>query len=263
MVCGGKCDWYGVRVNVGCESSIIVAAGRASLSVAFGAALACAAGCAEMRPVGTLEVKGHVNSLATSGSALIGDFLGNKTYIWDWGNLLAAIPGLRPRAGFDGRVAGAAIRVRRGAGGGRRPQPRVISQDRRTHRTVRQWTFDANWYCSRFVSNFSGRYMGVLLEENSPTGGDTCIGLVTPSATTIAWVPVKGRTVNLAEDPMAVSSDGRYVAILGLGDMQAVVVADPPGRSIAWRRAVRAAGPWRSVRTARCCTWLVTTAFLR
>ena len=45
------------------------------------------AGCGVRTPVRVLEVQGHVQSLSTSGSVLVGEFLGSRTYIWDWADL--------------------------------------------------------------------------------------------------------------------------------------------------------------------------------
>lgn len=195
-------------------------------------------GCAGQVTVCTLEVQGHVQSLATSGSALIGDFLGNKTYIWDWRDLnkqsevfdrgqALSVGLLGPRYVFAELPAAP-----------RRWQPNVIVQDRVNRQTLRQWPFHANWYCSAFVGSPNGRFMGVLLEENNPTGGDTSLGLAGPTWNEVIWVPTKGRMVKLAEDAMAVSNDGRHIAVLGLGDMRALVVADMASRRIIYQRAV-------------------------
>lgn len=206
--------------------------------VAGGIWIANLAGCAEMQPSYALEVQGHVQSLATSGSVLIGDFLGNKTYLWDWGNLR------RPSQVFDRGQAltvglmGPKYVFAESPAGQSHVQPAVIVQERYSRRVVRQWPFSANWYCSEFISSPNGRYMGVLLEENNPTGGDTCLGLAGLGSGGLSLVPAKGRTVKFAEDPLAVANDGRHMAVLGLGDMRAVVVADLAARRIIWRRAM-------------------------
>lgn len=216
------------RIGVRCGGKLLAAV----------LSLASLAGCVERGPVRTLEVQGHVQSLSTSGSVLIGDFLGNKTYLWDWGDLR------KPSQVFDRGQAltvgllGTQYVFAEAPAGPNHPQPSVVAQQRQTRRTLRQWPFSANWYCSEFVSSFNGRHMGALLEENNPTGGDTCLGLMGPAASEIVWVPSKGRMVKLAEDAMAVSNDGRYIAVLGLGDIRALVVADMTARRITWRRAM-------------------------
>jgi len=195
------------------------------------------AGCAAKRPAGELGVRGHVRSLTTSGTALAAEFVDNKTYVWNWGDLT------KPPETYVCKAISAALLGPRHViteipADPLRLQPAVVAREISSGRVVRQWPLSADWYCSEFCNSFNGRYVGILLEEGKPTGGNTCLGVIGPGTQEIPWVTARGRVVKLSEDGMAVSNDGRYLALVGLGSLQTLTVADLSGRKLSWQRAM-------------------------
>jgi len=202
-----------------------------------GLAAALLAGCAARQPVCELSVRGQVQSLVTSGAALAGEFVGDKTCVWDWGDLKKA-PRAHARKTISAALLGPRYVVTDVPADSQHPQPVVVAREQPADRVVRTWPLSADWYCSEFCNSQNGRYVGILLEEGKPTGGDTCIGVIGPGTREISWVPARGRVVKLAEDGMAIADTGRYVALLGLGDLRTLTVADVPARKMLWRRSV-------------------------
>jgi hypothetical protein len=200
-----------------------------------GLAVALLAGCASRQPVHELGVRGQVQSLATSGAVLAGEFVGDKTYVWDWGDLKRA-PRAHARQAISAAVLGPRYVITEGPADPQHPQPVVAAREQPGDRVVRTWPFSAGWYCSEFCSSPNGRFVGILLEESKPIGGNTCIGVIGPGTAEIPWVPARGRVVKLAEDGMAIANTGRHVALLGLGDIRMLTVADLPARKVLWRR---------------------------
>ncbi len=194
------------------------------------------AGCAAKRPVYELSVRGQVQSLTSSGSALVGDFIGDKTYVWDWANL-GRPPHAFEKAG-SAALLGPRYVITEMPADPQHPQPVVVAREQPAGRVVRQWPLSAEWYCSDFCSSVNGRYVGILLEEGKPTGGDTCLGLIGPGVREIPWVAAKGRVVKLAEDGMAISNTGQYLALLGLGDLRMLTMVDLQRKRLLWRRSV-------------------------
>jgi WD40 repeat protein len=205
--------------------------------IALAAAVAGLAGCAAKRPAGELGVRGHVRSLTTSGAALAAEFVDNNTYIWDWGDLTKA-PQVCARKGHCLALLGPRHVITEAPSDPLRLQPMVVALELPSGRVVRRWFLGADWYCSDFCNSFNGRYVGVLLEEGRPTGGDTCLGIIGPGTQEIPWVPARGRVVKLTEDGIAISNDGRCLALLGLGDLQMLTAADLSRKKLSWRRSV-------------------------
>lgn len=210
--------------------------GRALIGLA---ALEAAAltGCATRGPVHELDVHGRVQSLTTSGTALASEFVGDKTCIWDWGDL-ARPPQVYGRKSISAALLGPRYVVTEMAADREHPQPVVVAREQPGDRVVRQWSLSADWYCSDFCNSPNGRFIGILLEEGKPSGGDTCLGLIGPGTQEIPWVAARGRVVKLAEDGMAISNTGRHLALLGLGDIRMVTVADLTHKKLLWQRSI-------------------------
>ncbi len=201
------------------------------------AVAATLAGCVAKQPVCELSVQGQVQSLSSSGSALVGEYVGDKTYVWDWGNL-AKSPQAVARKTTGVALLGPRYVISEMPADAQHPQPVVVAREQPGDRVARQWPLSADWYCSDFCNSPNGRYVGVLLEESKPTGGDTCLGLIGPGVHEIPWVTAKGRVVRLAEDGLAISNTGQYLALLGLGDLRMLTVADLQHKKLLWQRSV-------------------------
>lgn len=201
------------------------------------AALAAALliGCAARQPVHQLAVRGQVQSLATSGAALVGEFAAGDTYVWDWGDLRKP-PRAYAREAVRAAMLGPRYRICQVAADSQDAQPVVAAREQPSGRVVRTWSFHAGWYCSEFCSSPDGRFAGIVLEESRPAGGDTCIGVIGQGTVEIPWVTVPGRVVRTAEDGMAIANTGRHVALLGLGDIRMLTVVDLSGRRVLWQR---------------------------
>jgi WD40 repeat protein len=218
-------------VNNGLRGSWRLSAGMAFLGIVL------LAGCAARRPVLQLDVQGCVRSLTTSGTALCGDFVGDKTCIWDWGDL-GKPPRMRPHATIGTALLGPRYVITELPASTANPQPAVVARQQPDDRMVRLWPLIADWYCSDLCNSPNGRYVGILLEEAKPSGGDTCLGSIGPGTQEIAWVTARGRVVKLAEDGMAIANNGRCMALLGLGDIRTLTLADLPRKKLLWQRSV-------------------------
>lgn len=201
------------------------------------AAAGLGVGCAGKRPVYEMGVHGRVQSLATSGAALAGEFVADKTYIWDWSDLTKP-PQPYGRKAIGKALLGPKYVVVEMPADRQHPQPAVVAREQPGDKVVRQWSLSADWYCSDFCNSANGRYAGVLLEEGKPTGGDTCLGVIGPGTQEIPWTVARGRVVKMAEDGMAIANNGRYMALLGLGDIRMLTVADLPAKKLLWQRSI-------------------------